>query len=77
VPVTEPSDVIKRRNGYTDRGTSTWAARKSPPSVSTTDHTALWFGLAWLGLAWLGLAWLGLAHSLTVKHLDTDVTMEP
>ena len=39
--VTEPRDSIKRRNGRTDRGTSTYVSQKTPPSYSA---------LVWLGL---------------------------
>jgi hypothetical protein len=36
VSVLEPSDALKRRNGYSEKGTSTCAWRKSPPSVSSS-----------------------------------------
>jgi hypothetical protein len=35
VSVLELSDALKRRNGYSDKGTSTCASRKSPPLVSS------------------------------------------
>jgi hypothetical protein len=33
--VLEASDALKRRNGYSEKGTSTCASRKSPPLVSS------------------------------------------
>jgi len=40
VSVIEPSDAVKRRNGYEGQGTSTRVSHKSPPPVNT---------FAWLG----------------------------